>query len=51
MDLLHSIAGLLHGSQSLPVDVGRLDSVDLLLQGSYLRDRLLHGVFMGLLAP
>lgn len=50
VDLLHSLARLLHGCQRLAVDVCRLDRVDLLFQRSYLRNRLLHRVFMGLLA-
>lgn len=49
VDLLHSLAGLLHGGQRLAVDVGRLDSVDLLLQRPYLGRRLLQVVLVSLL--
>ena len=51
VDVLHGLAGALHGRQGLAVDVGRLDGVDLLLQRRYLRHRLLQVVFMGLFAP
>lgn len=35
MNLSHGLASLLHGKQALPVDVGRLDRVDLLLQRAH----------------
>jgi len=37
VDLLHGLGGALHGRERLPVDVGRLDGVDLLLQRPDLR--------------
>lgn len=40
MYLLHSLACPLHGGKGLSVDVGGLDGVDLLLEGSYLGDGL-----------
>ncbi len=40
VNLLHGLAGLLHGRQRLPVDIRRFDRVDLLLQRSDLRDGL-----------
>jgi hypothetical protein len=49
-DVLHGLAGLLHSGESLTVDVGRLDGVDLLLEGTNLLHRLLHGVLVVLLA-
>jgi hypothetical protein len=51
MDLLHGLAGLLHGCQGLSVDVGRLDRVNLLLQGTYLTHGLFFRVLVVLLAP
>lgn len=49
MDVLHGLARLLHGQQGFPVDVGRLDGVDLLLQRADLRYRLVETVLMRLL--
>jgi hypothetical protein len=40
MNLFHGVARLLHGSKSLSIDIGGLDSVDLLVQGPYLSNRL-----------
>lgn len=50
MNLLHGLACLLHRRQRLPVDIRRLDRVDLLFQRPYLRLCLLLGVLVGLLA-
>lgn len=50
MNLLHGLACLLHCRQRLPVDIRRLDRVDLLFQSPYLRLRLLLGMLVSLLA-
>lgn len=51
MDLLHRLSSLLHCRERLPVDIGRFDGVDLLLQSLYLCNRLFYGMLMRLLAP
>lgn len=49
VNALHGLACLLHGCKGLAVDIGRLDGVDLLLQGPNLCRRLLQTVLMCLL--
>lgn len=49
MDLLHRLARPLHRRKGFPVDVGRLDGVDLLLESTDLAESLVERVFMLLL--
>ena len=50
MDLFHGFAGVLHGDESLLVDVCGFDGVDLLFEHGNLAGGLLEGVLMLLLA-
>lgn len=49
VDLLHRLARPLHRRKGFPVDVGRLDGVDLLFKGADLSESLVERVFMLLL--
>lgn len=50
VDLLHGFAGILHGQQSLLIDIRRLDGVDLVFQHGDLSRGLFERVLVGFFA-